>query len=174
MSTIWFDLDGTLYDLYNQPSWLEMLNDEKGEIYSHGNSLVNVTDFTNAVKALKKQGYKFGVITWLSRDCSRKYGNSIRYHKQKWLNETFPNLFDVVHIVKYGTDKSKFVTSSSDVLFDDDVTVCRQWCNKAIAINLIHKATTEKERKDNEREILGSLKNVLTYGSTIGVLFENS
>ena len=129
MSTIWFDLDGTLYDLYNQPSWLEMLNNENGKVYSCGNSLVDVSEFSLIVTELKKQGYKFGVITWLSRDCSRKYGNSIRYHKLKWLNETFPNLFDVVHIVKYGTDKSKFVTSENDILFDDDENVCEQWEN---------------------------------------------
>ena len=165
MSTIWFDLDGTLYDLYNQPSWLEMLNNENGEVYSCGNSLVNVTDFTNAVKALKKQGYKFGVITWLSRDCSRKYGNSIRYHKLKWLDKTFPNLFDVVHIVKYGTDKSKFATSENDILFDDDANVCCEWLNSGhTPVCLINQPYDAHERWINECEIVGNLQAIAKYG----------
>ena len=63
---IYFDLDGTVYDLYNVENWLEKLRSETEKVFTEGDFLGNYDNFLSAICQLIGYGYSFGVISSLS------------------------------------------------------------------------------------------------------------
>lgn len=62
--TVWFDMDGTLYDLYNIPNWLEELQDENPNVFYDGEPMYNPYRINQAIEALIAHGWDVGVVTW--------------------------------------------------------------------------------------------------------------
>ena len=129
MNTIYFDIDGTIYDLYGFDNWLECILSERTECYTKGKLLVDFNYFTNELYRLKEKGYKLGIITWLSKNATKKYENKVRKAKYRYLNKWFKNIFDEIHIIQYGKDKS-YYCNENDILFDDEEKNRLQWLNK--------------------------------------------
>lgn len=129
MNTIYFDMDGTFYNLYGYDGWLECILSEKTECYTKSDLLIDYIEFYSILMQLKEKGYKLGIITWLSKNATRKYENKVRSAKTRYIQKYFSNIFDEVHIVKYGTNKSKFC-SKGDILFDDEIQNRIMWRNK--------------------------------------------
>ena len=57
--TIYFDMDGTLYDLYGCAHWLEKLNNYDVSVYLCGAALCNLSSLARIINRMKKDGYKF-------------------------------------------------------------------------------------------------------------------
>ncbi len=147
MSTIYFDMDGTIADFYNVENWLEYLISENPFPYVNATPLISTEIFTEICNRLQKRGFRIGIISWLSRGGSPEYNEIVTVAKNFWLEKYFPNIcFDEIHIVEYGTPKEKFCKNENDILFDDE---------EKNRINWIGKAFTEKI-------ILKILKNLLT------------
>ena len=66
MKTIYFDMDGTIADLYNVENWLPSLMAEDPTPYLAAAPMWNMEALSLILNELKKQGYKIGLITWLS------------------------------------------------------------------------------------------------------------
>ena len=130
-ATFYFDMDGTIADLYGIPDWLTHLQAGDSLPYRAAPPMVDVERLTKAIQSLKIKGYRFGVISWLSKNGSRSYNVKVRAAKVRWLNKYFPGLFDEIHIVKYGTPKFKFKKQGCDFLFDDEEKNRIDWNGRA-------------------------------------------
>ena len=119
MNTIYFDMDGTFYDLYGFEGWLECILSEKTDCYTKAKLLVDFYHFTNELYRLKEKGYKLGIITWLSKNATKQYQNKVRSAKYRYIQKNFDNIFDEIHIIQYGKNKSQYC-KENDILFDDE------------------------------------------------------
>ena len=81
---IFFDLDGTLYDLYNIENWLDSLQNEDATVFERGNFIGNYDEFIAIVKELMFKGYTFGVISWLPMYATPEFENECAEVKRKW------------------------------------------------------------------------------------------
>lgn len=128
MTTIWFDMDGTIADLYGVNGWLDYLTDKNPTPYAIAKPLVNTLILSITLNKLKKQGYRIGIISWLAKNSNENYDKAVTNAKLSWLKTHFPTVqFDEINIVPYGTPKSNFINDSSDILFDDEIPNRDSW-----------------------------------------------
>lgn len=124
--TFYFDMDGTIADLYGVEGWLADLQNERVRPYAEARPLVNCQRLRAAIAMLKAEGYEFGIISWTSRGGSAEYNRAVRKVKLAWIREYFPDCFSEIHIVKYGTPKYK-VAKNPGFLFDDEEKNRKEW-----------------------------------------------
>lgn len=125
---IYFDMDGTIADLYGQKNWLKNLRKEKTAPYEKAAPLVNIPALKAALDTLRGKGYTLGVITWLAKESSKEYKQAVRLAKLDWLDKHFGlGYFDKIHMVQYGTPKHQVATIKDAVLFDDNEDVRKAW-----------------------------------------------
>lgn len=124
---IYFDMDGTLADFYNQPNWLADLVAQKTDPYDKAEPLITKEQMETIVKTLKNRGYIVGIISWLSKASTNEYKEKVRQAKHNWLNKHFGQLFDEVHLVAYGTPKHKVAQVMPSVLVDDNQEINEAW-----------------------------------------------
>lgn len=125
---IWFDMDGTIADLYGVDNWLEDLIAEEVRPYAEAKPLLRLSTFAYLVNRLQNKGYEIGIISWLSKGGSRDYNKRVKNAKEAWLRKHLKSVtFNEIHIVEYGTPKQMFCSSDSDILFDDEVGNRESW-----------------------------------------------
>jgi len=130
MRTIYFDMDGTIADLYGQENWLKRLQAEEKGLYQTAKPLIDLRTLRTKVNRLQEFGYKISVITWLARGVSEDYDKIVAKEKLIWLDNTGIE-FDEIHIVKYGTEKQNIPTYiDNDILFDDNADVRLKWASQ--------------------------------------------
>lgn len=130
--TIWFDMDGTIADLYGVENWLPMLRASDPTPYMVASPLVRLATLARMLNKLQKKGYEVGVISWLSKSGTPSYNAAVTAAKYYWLSKHLPSVdFDNIHIVPYGTPKQVFCGSPSDILFDDEERNRENWTGKA-------------------------------------------
>ena len=128
---IWFDMDGTIADLYGVENWLEDLRAEIPRPYKVAKANVNLSLLARYLNKLRANGYKIGVISWTSMKSSREYKEEVAAAKIHWLINHLPSVwFDEVNIVPYGTEKNIF-NKGRDLLFDDDIRVREKWTGES-------------------------------------------
>lgn len=150
MPTIYFDLDGTLADLYNCPDWLEKLRAEDAQPYKDCEPLVDPVSFNALLGHLQEQNYTLGVISWGSKGGSTAYTREVKQAKREWVDEYFPVLRGCeFHVVKYGTPKHVTANSKDSILVDDNKSVRDKWRNGATI-----DATNSAEMVKSLRELL--------------------
>lgn len=133
---IYFDMDGTLADFYNQPNWLTDLVLQKTDPYDNALPLISREDFLKIVNSLKEQGYLIGVISWLGKLSTEEYKEKVRQAKRNWLSKHFGDVFDVIHLVQYGTPKHRVAQITPSILVDDNPSVNKAWIkNGGLAID---------------------------------------
>ncbi len=139
-TTIYFDMDGTIADLYGVSGWLESLINEDVLPYEIAKPLVRLNTLAMVLNRLQARGYRIGVISWTSKSGSNAYNKRIAETKQKWLARHLASVkFDEINIVDYGTPKSIFAKSENDILFDDEQPNRNNWTGKAYDVNEIIK-----------------------------------
>ena len=127
MEAIYFDLDGTLADLYNAPAWLENLRNENVAPYRDAAPLCDVEELTHLIERFKMLGVVVGVVSWGSMGGSREYTRAVKKVKRVWC-ERHGLSFSEFHVVKYGTPKHHVVNVKSNaVLVDDNSDVRNAW-----------------------------------------------
>lgn len=126
---IWFDMDGTIADLYAVENWLPKLREYDPSPYAEAKPLLNLSSLARILNRLTKQGYEIGIISWLSRDPNPEYGQKVREAKLNWLAKHLPSVkWNEIKIVPYGTSKSQATkTQPSDILFDDEERNRTDW-----------------------------------------------
>lgn len=125
MKTIYLDMDGTCANLYGVENWLDYLLEEDTFPYRNAGVLFQKEeiDFLNE---WVKMGNQVSVISWLSKSGSREYRKRVRSAKVRWLKRNLPIPYASIHIVKYGTPKSRF-GKDGDILIDDEVRNLIEW-----------------------------------------------
>ena len=126
--TLVFDMDGTIANLYEVENWLNDLRAYNPRPYVVAKPMYDMVSLANILNALKEQGWKVVVTSWLSKESTRAYDRQVTKAKLEWLARyDFP--FDEVHIVKYGTSKSSCTKKLGgyQILVDDNEEVRNEW-----------------------------------------------
>lgn len=136
MYTIYFDMDGTLANLYSVDDWLPKLRAEDASPYVEATPLVDLKEMCELLDELQHIGYTLGIISWTSKGGTDFYNKEVRKAKLEWLTECFPEIvFDEIHIIKYGTRKDYVAKDKNGIIFDDDERVRAKWRGEAINPN---------------------------------------
>lgn len=139
-TTIFFDMDGTIADLYGVENWLDYLIASDALPYEIAKPLIRLNALARILNRLQKQGYKVGVISWLAKNSNTAYDEKVTRAKKEWLKKHLASVnFDEIHIVKYGTPKQTFAKTENDILFDDEEKNRNDWTGKAFNVNEIIK-----------------------------------
>ena len=137
-TTIFFDMDGTIADLYGVENWLDYLIASDALPYEIAKPLIRLNALARILNRLQKQGYKVGVISWLAKNSNTAYDEKVTRAKKEWLKKHLASVnFDEIHIVKYGTPKQTFAKTENDILFDDEEKNRSDWTGKAFDVNEI-------------------------------------
>lgn len=132
---IYFDLDGTLCDLYGYEGWLEMLRNENTEPYEKCGVLVDADELLEVLTKFAAIGVTIGVISWSAMNGSKEYNKRTRKAKKDWCKEVFGNIFTEFHVVKYGTPKHKVANIKDSILVDDNADVRAAWNGTTVDAN---------------------------------------
>lgn len=128
MATIFFDMDGTIADLYGVENWLDYLQNEDAFPYANAKALLNLQALAHRLNNLQKKGYRVEIISWLSRTSSKNYDELVTTTKIEWLKTHLHSVhFNRINIVHYGTNKDNFRHSDFDILFDDEEKNRKNW-----------------------------------------------
>lgn len=129
---IYFDMDGTIADLYAVSGWLEMLKAYDETPYEQAQVMLNMAQLARALNKLKAQGYVIGIVSWLSKCPTAEYDKKVIKAKRKWLKKHLASVnFDEIVIVAHGTPKSQVVQYNGGILFDDEQANRNEWQGQA-------------------------------------------
>lgn len=123
---IWFDCDGTLNRFYEVEGWLDMLIASNPAPYKLARPNVNMNQLARKLNKLQRDGYKIGVISWLSKTSTPEYDEAVTTAKMKWLHKHLASVhFDAINIVSYGVNK--WEVCGAGILFDDEAKNRDTW-----------------------------------------------
>jgi phosphoglycolate phosphatase-like HAD superfamily hydrolase len=137
VKAIYFDMDGTIADLYAVEGWLADLEAYRTRPYAKAKVMHNMNALAKLIHKAQRNGVKVGVISWLSKTATADYNKAVTRAKLKWLKEHLGSVqFDEIHIVPYGTPKST-VALNKGILFDDEERNRKEWKGKAYPPEMI-------------------------------------
>lgn len=132
---IWFDMDGTLVDLYGIEGWLKMLLAEDETPYAVAKPLMNMQVLARVLNKKVAQGYTINVISWCAKDGSNEYNKKVAQAKLLWLSKHLKSVkFNRIDIVEYGTPKQ---LNRNGILFDDEKPNRDNWLGAAYNVDNI-------------------------------------
>lgn len=131
---IYFDMDGTIADLYGVENWLEMLRNFDPSPYLDAKSMFRMNGLARRLTTLQRKGYRLGIVSWLSKNSNTEYDFAVKFCKMRWLKTHFPSIvWDEIKIITYGTPKENVVDFPNGILFDDEEKNRNNW--KGLAFN---------------------------------------
>ena len=135
MKKIYFDMDGTIANLYGVDGWLNYLINKETTPYKIAQPMINFSHLARLLNKLQRNGYTIGIISWTAKNSTKEYNERIAQVKKEWLAKHLPSVrFDEIHIVEYGTPKS---TCGNGILFDDEEQNRAEWNGTAYNVNNI-------------------------------------
>lgn len=141
---IWFDMDGTIADLYGVEGWLDMLLNENTKPYEIAKPLVNMRELAKVLNKLIEKGWEIGVISWLAKNGTNDYNKKVANAKIKWLAKHLKSVkFAKIDIVEYGTPKQ---INRNGILFDDEKQNRENWLGIAYNVENIIQVLRELEK----------------------------
>lgn len=136
--TIFFDMDGTIADLYGVENWLEYLIAKNAIPYEIAKPLLRLNVLARMLNKLQEKGYRLGIISWLAKNSDEQYDAEVTAAKEKWLKKHLTSVsFDEIHIVKHGTPKEQFLKTNNDILFDDEKLNRDNWTGTSFDVDSI-------------------------------------
>lgn len=122
---IWFDMDGTIADLYGVDGWLEMLIDSDPTPYEIARPLLRMATLARLLNRLQREGWEIGIVSWLSKASTAEYDKAVTEAKREWLAKHLKSVrFDYIDILPYGTPKEM---GRNGILFDDEERNRTNW-----------------------------------------------
>lgn len=126
MEAIYFDMDGTIADLYGVPNWLDKLHNEDASPYQDAKPLVDMRQLNDLCNQLISLGITIGIISWLSMGSTKEYDKQVRKAKKEWIQKHLPCVQEI-HLIKYGSTKRKAARYKNSILVDDNAKVRKGW-----------------------------------------------
>ena len=125
---IWFDMDGTIANLYAVEGWLDYLMNEDTFPYANAATMLHFATFARTLNRLQADGQKIGIISWTSKCGSESYNLAVEITKREWLAKHLPSVeWDEIKVVRYGTNK--WEACGDGILFDDEKQNREVWKN---------------------------------------------
>ena len=138
MRTIWFDMDGTIANLYGVDNWLDKLHASDASPYAEAKVMLNMSQLARLLNQVQQMGYKLGIISWLARGSSMEYDRLVGAAKVWWLEKHLASVsWDEIKIVPNGMPKELFKQSEDDILFDDEAKNRENWGGDAYEPDMI-------------------------------------
>lgn len=135
---IYLDMDGTIADLYGVENWLPMLRASDPTPYRIARPLLNLSILARYLNKAQRNGYKIGIVSWLSKNSNEEYDEAVTTAKKEWLAHHLASVqFDEITIVPYGMPKSRVVKFADGILFDDEERNRNEWCGIACDVDNI-------------------------------------
>lgn len=132
---IWFDMDGTIADLYADKDWLEKLRSFDPSPYENAKPLFNMQALARILNRLAKEGHTINIVSWLSKTSNQQYDEAVTEAKKKWLKKHLASVeFTTIDIIAYGTPKHE---GRNGILFDDELRNREAWGLGAYDVNNI-------------------------------------
>ena len=129
---IWFDMDGTIADLYGVENWLEMLIVHDETPYAIAKPIVNLSVLARLMNKVQRKGFEICIVSALAKDSTAEYDERVRNAKIKWLANHLKSVhFDEIRFVPYWYTKND-VNTGADVLFDDEERHLEKWTGTAV------------------------------------------
>ncbi len=129
MKNIYFDMDGTIANLYGVNGWLDDILNESVRPYVEAKPLVNMNSLARVLNHLVRNGYTVNVISWTAKNGSNEYNEAVAEAKRRWLAKHLGSVkFENVFVVPYGTPKQNY---GYGVLFDDEKPNRDNWNGEA-------------------------------------------
>ena len=135
---IYFDMDGTIANLYGVENWLECLRAYDETPYANATVLLNMQVLARLLNKLQANGYHIGIISWLSKNSNTDYDTRVTQAKRVWLDKHLHSVkFNEIKIVEYGTPKEMVVDYPQGILFDDEIQNRENWFGQAFDVDNI-------------------------------------
>ena len=129
---IYFDMDGTIADLYGYTDWLKELRAASCKPYAGAAPLVRLQLLARLLNELQKDGWHIGIVSWLSKNSTKEYDLAVTETKKKWLSKHLRSVhWNEIKIVPYGTPKETIVDKPKGILFDDEERNRINWIGTA-------------------------------------------
>lgn len=129
---IWFDMDGTIADLYGVDGWLDMLINKDATPYAIAKPLVNLSALARLMHKAQRNGFKICIVSALAKNSTSEYDEKVKTAKMNWLKKHLASVqFDEIRFVPYTFTKND-VNSGNDILFDDEERHLTAWTGTAI------------------------------------------
>ena len=128
---IYFDMDGTIADLYAVEQWEMKLRSSDPTPYAEAAPMYNMRVLNTILEEIAAQGITIGVISWLAMDSTKEYDKQVRKAKKDWLAKYLPAATEI-HIIKYGYSKKKAAKIKDSILIDDNAGVRAAWRGETI------------------------------------------
>ena len=123
---IWFDMDGTIADLYGVRDWLPAIIARDTRPYEVARGLGNTALIARLLNKVRANGHEIGIISWTAKDAPAEYNKAVEMAKREWLHRHFPSVtWDEIKVVEYGTNK--YMATGGGILFDDEEPNRKIW-----------------------------------------------
>ena len=143
---IYFDMDGTIADLYGVENWLPMLRAYDATPYRAARPLLHLSTLARYLNKLQRNGYTIGIVSWLSKCSTDEYDAAVTAAKREWLARHLASVhFDEIVIVPYGVPKSSVIENADGILFDDEEKNRNEWRGIAFDVDNIIEVLKELE-----------------------------
>ena len=137
-TTIYFDMDGTIANLYGVNGWLKSIINRDASPYTNAEPMIRMNSLARVLNNLIKRGYKVGIVSWLAKNSTEEYDKAVTEAKLNWLKTHLKSVeFEEIHIVPYGTPKHEVVANPNGILFDDEEPNRTNWLGTAYNVNAI-------------------------------------
>lgn len=135
---IYFDMDGTIANLYGVENWLDYLNASDPTPYRVAQPLVNMNSLARLLNRLQADGWHIGIVSLLSKGGTAEYNEVVTATKVEWLSRHLHSVhWNEIKIVPYGTPKHEAVNVAGGILFDDEALNRNNWIGTAYDVNNI-------------------------------------
>ena len=126
MQALYFDLDGTIANLYNVEGWESKLRAEDPSPYADASPLVDMVRLAGIIAKLRSAGVTVGVISWGAMEGTTEYTRRVKRVKRECCKR-YGLAFDEFHVVKFGTPKHWVAKCKRSILVDDNSDVRQTW-----------------------------------------------
>ena len=136
--TIYFDMDGTIANLYGVNNWLDMIINNDETPYRIAEPMVRMNVLARVLNNLIRKGWTVGIVSWLAKNSNTEYDEKVTKAKIEWLQKHLKSVhFEEIHIVPYGTPKETVVQNPNGILFDDEEPNRTNWVGTAYDVHNI-------------------------------------
>ena len=99
-ATLYFDMDGTIANLYAVDGWLNDLEAYNTRPYEEARVMHNMSTLARLLNKAQSNGYRIAIISWLSKSGTPDYNRKVEKVKRKWLKKHLKSVqFDEIYIV---------------------------------------------------------------------------
>ena len=132
----YFDMDGTLVDLYLVANWLPKLEAGNASPYRIALPMLDMRMLARTLNRLQKIGFQIGICSWLSKNSSPAYSQKVMAAKMKWLRHHLPSVkWDDIKFLPYGMNK--WEACGTGILFDDESRNRNDWKGESYSPEMI-------------------------------------